>query len=178
MSTQKNLSFSVLPRHFGVKVQWFWPAGARDGDVVAVQLLRFDGVTPVQFIRFPKDQTIVGGLKVGEEVQVRAQMLEREAEQPDWRASNWRDGKAHSDASDVVVSTAFEYVPLRNVEQGLLSTTAGDDIERQTLREVLVEVLPRTESRGAIAVAAEMATAVSAAFKRLDNLRDTDAGKS
>lgn len=170
MSTQQGLSFSVLPRHFGVKVQWFWPAEARDGDVVAVQLLRFNGVTPIQFIRFPKDQTIVGGLRVGEEVQVRAQMLEREAEQPDWRASNWRDGKAHSDASEAVVSPALE--------QGLLSTICGDDIERQALREVLVEVLPRTASRLAVQVAVDMATAVSAAFKRLDNLRDTNAGKS
>lgn len=192
MSTQQGLSFSVFPRPFGVKVQWFWPEGSREGDVVAVQALRGKALTELQIVRFPKDRAFINGLRLGEAVQIRARMMSDASDYPAWQVSDWRNATSSTSITDVEAAgtTSLEWkspgpfhVSRAHLEEagiaaGSTCMTAGDDIERQALREVLVEVLPRTESKNAIAVAADMATAVSAAFKRLDNLRDPDAGKS
>lgn len=192
MSTQQGLSFSVFPRPFGVKVQWFWPEGSREGDVVAVQALRGKALTELQIVRFPKDRAFINGLRLGEAVQIRARMMSDASDYPAWQVSDWRNATSSTSITDVEAAgtTSLEwkspgpfhvsraYLEEAGIAAGSIRTTAGDDIERQALREVLVEVLPRTESKNAIAVAADMATAVSAAFKRLDNLRDPDAGKS
>lgn len=202
MSTQQGLSFSVFPRPFGVKVQWFWPEGSREGDVVAVQALRGKALTELQIVRFPKDRAFINGLRLGEAVQIRARMMSDASDYPAWQVRDWRNATSLTNISDwrnastlssvevqedphviygaTVQDLSFESPHIREarIAAGSIRMTAGDDIERQALREVLVEVLPRTESKNAIAVAADIATAVSAAFKRLDNLRDTDAGKS
>lgn len=158
---------------------------------MVVQALRGKGLTEPQIIRFPKDRAFINALRVGEAIQIRARMMSDASDFPDWQVTDWCNASALSSveglAPDLVMSVGVKvaeplsYGPL--VKEGGIAVagtcmTAGDDIERQTLREVLVDILPRTESRKAIAVAADMATAVSAAFKRLDNLSDTDASKS
>lgn len=193
MSIQHGLSLSVFPRPFGVKVQWFWPEGSQEGDVVVVQALRGKGLTEPQIIRFPKDRAFINALRVGEAIQVRARMMSDASDFPDWQAGDWRNAASSTSLADLgatvppkfngvnvagSISVSDPYIAEASIAPGSIYMTAGDDIEGQTLREVLVEVLPRTASRLAVQVAADMATAVSAAFKRLDNLRDTNAGKS
>lgn len=201
MSTQQSLTLSATSRCFGVHVHWSWPRAAREGAVVVVQALRSTGLTSPQTVQYPKEMAFIGGLHIGEIIQVRARMLSDEGEHPDWKASDWHDAKALSDAAAYfksspdgfderinnlrqaaggwsIAAAGEAYVADIGVKVGSICMTAGDDIERQALREVLVEVLPRTEGGKMIVVAADLATAVSAAFQRLDRLSDTDASKS
>lgn len=201
MSTQQSLTLSATSRCFGVHLHWSWPRAAREGAVVVVQALRSTGLTSPQTVQYPKEMAFIGGLHIGEIIQVRARALSEEGELPDWKASDWHDAKALSDAAVYFKSSPYGlderinnlrqvpgdrsiavtgevYVADALVKKGSICMTAGDDIERQALREVLVETLPRAASGQVQHVAVELATAVRTAFKRLDNLRDPDAGKS
>lgn len=201
MSTQQSLTLSATSRCFGVHVHWSWPHAAREGAVVVVQALRSTGLTSPQTVQYPGEMAFIGGLGSGEIIQVRARMLPDEGELPDWKASDWHDAKALSDAAvyfnsrldwpyerisnlcqaqgDGSIAVAGE-VNLADalVKEGSVCVSAVDDIERLALREVLVDILPRTASNHAQAIAVEMATAVRKAFERLESLRDTDASKS
>ena len=176
MSNQQLLAVSITPRPFGVHARWTWPAGSKAGDVMHVQALRKGGLTPVSVIQFPKDRATIGALHVGESIQVRARMTSDAGEFPDWQASDWRDAEAESRIeglmSDPVMAIGRKVVePLCPT----LGMTVGDDIEQQTLRDVLADILPRTADLQMRGVAVTAAKAIRAAFNELTN---NDAGKS
>lgn len=149
-----------------------------------VQALRKQGMTPAFIARYPKDRTTIGALSAGESVQVRARITSDAEDFPDWQASDWRDAKASDDAMTYLSSAASELLDRSQLSDlvsggihvaGVASQTIGDDIEQQTLRDVLVEILPRTTTGLLCEVSTIAAKAIRAAF---DELRDTDAGKS
>ena len=149
-----------------------------------IQALQKSGLMPVILVRFPKDHGVIVALSAGEVVQVRARTTSAAGDFPEWQASDWRDAKASDDANEILSSFEDDFLvsaqmpgPLvaRGNVTAALCQTAGDDLDQQTLRDVLADILPRTSAPQMTGVAVTAAKAICAAF---DELRATDAGKS
>lgn len=94
----------TTPKPWGIQVKWQWPEGCEQYSHLEIQYIYSGGDLKKQILGWPCESMTIGGLKVGERLQIRLRPIGKDGAVREWTGSDWIEGVASSDAGDYLAA--------------------------------------------------------------------------
>lgn len=90
----------TTPKPWGVQVKWQWPEGSAQYSHIEIQYLYSGGDLKKKILGWPCESMTIGGLKVGEHLQIRLRPIDENGVGLEWTQGDWIEGVSSSNAAE------------------------------------------------------------------------------